>query len=431
MATTATLEPSSASVLPGESATFTLTVANDSLLVESYLLSPVGPIAGWTVVAPEQLTIYPGTNATAQVTVSPPRTPEALPGPIAVGVRVLPAEQPEFTASAEAELEILPFSDLDAELVPRISRGRGRRRVRLAVDNRGNVPLQASIAGTSGDAISITTPTPDIAVDPGHALFVDVDLHPRKRLWRGPDVSHPFTLTVVPGGADPLEPPVLEPRVLDGTYVQQRVFPRWLWKALLALLLLLLALIALWFLVLKPAIEATAKEAIEGPVAEASDRADAAARQADEAAQNANEAKAAVGQPTEPVEPVAPGPTVTSSELDLRFAAAAAAGATDESVRFPIPANAQFRITDIVMQNPTGSLGTLTIENADVAAPIITTGLENFRDTDFHFVTPIELQSEDELFIKVVCVPTVPGPPNTACSANVLVNGILLTTQGG
>ena len=426
MATTATLEPTSASALPGESATFTLTVANDSLLVESYALSPVGPVAGWSVVSPDQLTIYPGTTATAQVTVSPPRTPEALPGRVAVGVRVLPAEQPEFAASAEAELEILPFSGLDAELVPRISRGRGRRRVRLAVDNRGNVPLQASIAGTSGDAISITTPTPDIAVDPGHALFVDVDLHPRKRVWRGSDVQHPFTLTVVPEGLD-----ALEPHVLDGTYVQQRVFPRWLWKALLALLLLLLALIALWFRVLKPAIEATAKEAIEGPVADATDRADAAAKQADEAAQNANEAKAAVGQPTEPVDPVAPGPTVTSNELDLRFAAAAGAGATDESLRFTIPENAQFRLTDIVIQNPTGSLGTLTIENADVAAPIITSGLENFRDMDFHFVTPIELQSEDELFIKVVCVPSVPGPPSTACGANVLINGLLLTTEGG
>ncbi|MRG59580.1 hypothetical protein GE115_06805 [Agromyces sp. CFH 90414] len=424
MATTATLEPRSASVLPGESTTFTLTVANDSLLVESYSLAPVGPVAGWTTIEPDRLTIYPGTSETTVVTVSPPRTSEALPGMVAVGVRVQPAEQPEFAASAEAELEILPFAEVDAELVPRISRGRGRKRVRLAVDNRGSVPLIAEIAGTSTDALSITTPTPDIHVHPGHALFVDVDLHPRKRVWRGQDVNHPFQLTIVPQGLD-----APEPRTLEGSYTQQRVFPRWLWKALLALLLLLLALIALWFLVLKPAIEATAKEAIEGPVANATDRADAAAQQADEAAQAANEAKAAVGQPTDPVDPVAPGPTVTSSELDLRFSASGAAGATAESERFTIPANAQLRITDLLLQNPTGSFGTLTIENADLAAPILSTGLENFRDLDFHFVTPIEIQSEDELFIKVVCVPAVAGPAATPCGANVLVTGMLLTTQ--
>ncbi|WP_127792209.1 hypothetical protein [Agromyces sp. LHK192] len=424
MATTATLEPGSASVLPGESATFTLTVANDSLLVESYALSPVGPVAGWATIQPERLTIYPGTKETAVVVVSPPRTSEALPGTVAVGVRVLPTEQPEFAASAEADLQILPFAELDAELVPRISRGRGRKRVRLAVDNRGSTPLSASIAGTSSDALTITTPTPDIDVDPGHALFVDVDLHPRKRVWRGQDLNHPFQLTVVPEGEG-----APEPRTLDGSYTQLRMFPRWLWKALLALLLLLLALIALWFLVLKPAIEATAKEAIEGPVAEAQDKADAAAQQADQAAQSANEAKAAVGQPTEPIDPVAPGPTVTSNEIDLRFSASAAANGEDESERFTIPANAQFRITDLVLQNPSGSFGTLTIENADVAAPIISTGMENFRDIDYHFVTPVELQSEDELFIKVVCTPAVAGPTATPCGASVLVTGILLTTQ--
>lgn len=431
MATTATIDPRSAAILPGEAATFTLTVANDSLLVESYALSPVGSVAGWTSVEPDRLTIYPGTSETAVITVAPPRTSEALPGRVAVGVRVLPTEQPEFAASAEAEVELLPFAEVDAELVPRIARGRGRRRVRLAVDNRGNVPLAASIAGTSSDALSITTPTPDVQVDPGHALFVDVDLHPRKRVWRGADVNHPFTLTVVPMGDG-----APEPRTLDGSYTQLRVFPRWLWKALLALLLLLLALIALWFLVLKPAIEATAKEAIEGPVADATKKADAAAQQADQAAQSANEAKEAVGQPTEPVEPVAPGPAVTSVNVDLRLQVTdAPGGGPGESERYGIPEGATLRITDLVIQNPTGGFGELTLENREVVAPMLTTGLENFRDLDFHFVTPIQVVGDDQLFAKLVCsqpgaAPVGGGAAPTTCSASVLVSGVLLVTNG-
>ncbi|MGX5697698.1 COG1470 family protein [Agromyces soli] len=433
MSTTATLNPSSREVMPGEQATFELTVSNDSLLVESYTLAPIGPVAGWTVVEPAQLTIYPGTTQTATVTVSPPRTSAAAQGRMPVGVKVQPAEQPEFQASAEAEIEILPFSAVDAELVPRISRGRGRKRIRLAIDNRGNLPLSAAIAGASSDAITITTPTPEVQVDPGHALFVDVDLRPRARVWRGADVNHPFTLTVVPEQYNPVLPPTgapgEQPITLDGSYTQQRVFPRWLWKLLLALLLLLLALIALWFLVIKPAVEATAKEAIEGPVADATRRADAAAVQADEAAQNANEAKAAVGQPTEPVEPVAPGPTTSTQEVDLRLSASAGANANGESTRYTVPPNSVLRITDLVLQNPTGSAGQLTIENREIAAAILTTGLENFRDLDFHFVTPIEIQTGDDVFIKVECDRAGASGTVAPCGADVLVSGVVVTTH--
>ena len=105
----------------------------------------------------------------------------------------------------------------------------------------------------------------------------------------------------------------------------------------------------------------------------------------------------------------------------------AGAGATDESTRFTVPENAVYRITDLVVQNPGGTFGLLTLENRDVVAPILSTGLENSRDLDFHFVTPIEILADDELFAKVVCTsPT--GAPNTPCSANVLVSGVLITT---
>ncbi|UOE43827.1 hypothetical protein [Agromyces larvae] len=441
MATTATMAPANASVTPGTPTTLTLTVLNDTLLVESFELTPVGPVAGWARIEPAVLTIYPGKSETATVTVLAPRAPESIVGEVALGVRARAVEQPDIEATGETLLSVLPFVETDAELLPRIAHGRGRKRVRIAVDNRGNQPLVAAITGTADDRLGLSTPTPDIQVDPGHTEFVDVDLRPRGHVWRGEAVSHQYTVSVapeaprgpMPGVPAPAAPPVEQvPIVLPGTYLQERVFPKWLWKLLLALLLLLLLLLLLWFTVLKPAIESAARDAVAEPLAQASEQAESAAQQADQAAQSANEALEAVGKTPEPVQPVA---TTKTDPVDIRFELTdAPGGGTTESSRWLVPPNAVLQVTDVVISNPRGDFGTLTIENADVLAPIFTSGLENFRDIDFHFVTPVRLATGDELFSTLTCTqlaPPVGGQPvTTACSVSILITAELVTTTG-
>ncbi|MET4156657.1 hypothetical protein [Agromyces sp. PvR057] len=424
MATSATIAPAALSIDPGMAATLTVSVLNDTLLVESFELAALGGAAAWTRIEPATLTIYPGQTETATVTVLAPRSPDSLVGQVALGIRARAVEQPDVQVVAEAMLTVTPFAETEAELLPRIAHGRGRKRVRVAIDNRGNMPLVASIAGQSDDRLGLSTPTPDVSVDPGHTEFVDIDLRPVKRVWRGDPVTHQFSVIVAPEGAD-------EPFVLPGSYVQERVFPKWLWKLLLALLALLLLLLALWFFVLKPTIESAARDAVEEPLAQANDKADSAAQQADSAAQKANDALEAVGETPEPVVPVA---TSTTTDVDIRFEMAdAPGGAPDESDRWIVPANSVLRITDVVISNPRGDFGTLTIENRDVVAPIFTTGLENFRDIDFHFVTPLQLAAEDELFATLDCAriaPPLTGPARTECGATVLITAAVVTKTG-
>ena len=167
MATTATISPASASLDPGTPVSFTLTVLNDTLLVESFELAPVGQVAAWATVEPSTLTIYPGKSETATVTVLAPRSPESMIGEVALGVRARAVEQPDAMAVAETELTVLPFAQTEAELVPRIARGRGRHRVRVAVDNRGNTQLIAAIAATTSDRLGLSTPSPEVIIDSG------------------------------------------------------------------------------------------------------------------------------------------------------------------------------------------------------------------------------------------------------------------------
>ncbi|MGH6656125.1 MAG: hypothetical protein ACRDVE_13085, partial [Actinocrinis sp.] len=79
-----------------------------------------------------------------------------------------------------------------------------------------------------------------------------------------------------------------------------------------------------------------------------------------------------------------------------------------------------YSVTDLVLQNPNGDAGSLTITRG--GKTLITTRMENFRDYDLHFVTAITVGSGQSLSISVTC--DKPGGAATSCSPAVLVSGM-------
>jgi hypothetical protein len=51
--------------------------------------------------------------------------------------------------------------------------------------------------------------------------------------------------------------------------------------------------------------------------------------------------------------------------------------------------------------------------------------LENFRDLDFHFVTPIAVHAGETLALVTACSAPVPPAPATACTPAVFYSGYL------
>jgi hypothetical protein len=96
-------------------------------------------------------------------------------------------------------------------------------------------------------------------VAPGTVEFAHVQVRPHRKIWRGQPATHAFTVTTTPLQGSPV--------VLDGTLVQEALFPSWIAKALFILLLLVLAVAAAWFFVLRFAAEpiAPAPAALAGP----------------------------------------------------------------------------------------------------------------------------------------------------------------------
>lgn len=435
MSTTATLDTPNMRLDPGGQITIPVTIHNTGEIVEGYEITVVGPPAAWATVEPRTVSLYPGSSTTATVLFHPPRAASVPAGELQYGVVVTPTEHPEEAVVPEGVIEVLPFLETTAELMPRTSQGGRYGRHQIAVDNRGNVPVTVGLMGFSdGDRLDFRIRPPAMTIAPGEAVFGDVRAIPRKRLWRGAPVTHPFAVTVSPQDSLPVE--------LQGTYLQTSLIPKWLPKALAALLALLVLLALLWFLVLKPTVTSAAEEAAEDAVADdvaaAQEQAAAAEEQAaaaDRAAGNAQQAAGDVEQATRRVDDVLGGiinPPVTTTVTPLaeRLRADPSTGSV-ETAAFTVPAKQTMQVTDIVLNNPQGDFG--RVEVAIGGRPLFDMALENFRDIDYHFVTPLRADGGEAMTMTVRCAEAGRPPRQAApqtCDVAMFFGGDLTKPVG-
>ncbi|MFB4196331.1 ricin-type beta-trefoil lectin domain protein [Streptomyces carpaticus] len=198
-----------------------LRLRNTGDVVDEYRFEPVGEVAPWTTVEPETLRLYPGTTGTVELTFAPPRSPDAAAGPTPYAVRITPTEHPEAVVVPEGNVTVLPFTEVRAELVPPVVKGRLRGRSRLAVDNLGNAPLTASLTGSdSGDQLGYELQPGNVRIEPGRAAFVKVTLRPKEISWLGGKQERPYGLAVLRSGTEPLR--------VEGMFHQSGFLPRWL-----------------------------------------------------------------------------------------------------------------------------------------------------------------------------------------------------------
>lgn len=504
MSATATLDTPEVSVEPGGAADVPLQIRNSGSTVEEYRFEVVGPCAAWTTVAPDRVSLYPETAETVTVRLRPPRDPGTAAGEAPYGIRVVPTNNPDTAVVPEGTVTVLPFTEITAELLPRSSQSARKGKHRVAVDNRGNTPVTAKLVAQPGGRGAVPRfAKAEFAIPPGRAEFADVGMRPTKLVWFGPPRTHPFQIavttamaaaaapTTAPGATDgakpgepaaapappppasaPASPPASAPPppspsgeaphtpapvtvLLDGTFEQRALLPRWTPRALIALVVVAGLLVGLWFGVLRPTVRSAARDAVTPDVVNA----------AQEKAQNP-EGKGATpspgangganggqlngggsggsgggsprpgqsgGQPGrnpggDPGQPGggAPGGAASAKPTSARLEVADAAGGDSSSSAYEVPAGQAFELTDLVVQNPQGDAGTLVIANQD--KPILSLALENFRDQDYHFVTPVVVPGGASLTMTVNCAQVgrpVAAPAPSGCVESLLLGGIL------
>jgi len=416
MGALATLSAPPLPVDPGEQVECHVTVRNEGSVVDAFTVEPLGQPESWATVDPAELPLLPGEEGVVTVRFTPPRTPATPSGSVSFALRVVSREDPTGNAVEEGLLEVGSFTEVGAELLPRTSRARGRRtgKHEVAIDNRGNAPAQVTLQPLDPDEkVEVSLPTPVVEVGPGRCQIVPVAVRGRKRFWQGSAVTLPFQVHVEPPGTAPL--------TLEGSLLQEAVLPKWLLRAAIAGLALVAMLVGLWLTVLRPTIEDSARNAATAEaakvakkeaaaaVAEQQGKIDDLAGQVDAAAARGGAAKA----------PAAPPKTSTVDPLGDPIAVRLAAGAGNQKPSVVLSKTMLVSITDLLMQNPAGDAGLVTVTSDGKA--LYTARLENFRDLDLHFVAPFAFKPGAKLGISVSC--QNPGPAVKPCTPAITVSG--------
>ena len=401
-----TLSAKNIEVQPGAVATCTVTVKNTGTVVDQFSIDILGDPAGFTTAEPASLSLFPGAEGTATVFFRPPRAADTPAGDLPFGVRARSREDPAGSAVEEGVVTVGAYQDTFAELVPRTSRGSRGARHELAVDNRGNSRLNATItAGDQDQLLGFDVEPPGLVVEAGTAGFAKIRVRPKNRFWRGQPKTRPFKVAVAGEGGPPI--------VLDGSMLQEAVLPRWLIPALIGLLGAIALLAIVWLTLLQPAIKSAATQALEDAGITPLPTLPDGSRQTP--APPASQAPPATPGPTPgpgetPSPPPTPPPPAVGEgvPLDGRLAGN---GEYPTSRGF----DQVFYLTDLVFANPDGRAGSLELFRDGLA--LITLRLENFRDLDFHYVTPIVINPGQELRIDVRC------SDGGACNPSVYYSG--------
>jgi hypothetical protein len=418
MGVSASLQSNEVGVTPGSEQSALMRVRNTGGVVDQFTFQSLGDGASWISVDPPQVSLFPGAEETVQVLFRPPRTSAARSGSYPFAVKILSREEPGEGVVEEGVVSVDIFDDRNVELFPQTSRGRNSGRFEVAVDNRGNAPITVALVGSDPEnQLGYAFSSPTLAIPAGTAQITKLRVRPPKRIWKGPLKTYQFQVDA--------EEPGASPQPVAGAYLQEAVFPPWIVPALLGLLVLLIVLFVLWQTLFKPSIKSTAKEAVKQEVSSQLTAAGVTvAPTTTVVGQGPNTTAQGGGPNGAPTTPAGqgnqgggPGGTVSAfgNPIDFRLAPdPAVAKSTTQSQSRATPDNSTFFLTDIVLQNPDGNVGRISIRRDQTI--LLTSALENLRDLDFHFVAPYEFDAGKAVTVEVFCSPDSPADCTASAS---------------
>jgi hypothetical protein len=424
-------------VLPGGQVSFVVEVRNLGSVVDRYSCEIVGMDAAWWTVTPAAMELFPERDAAPDgrtrpdappttgrftVLIRPPRSPESRAGDWPIGAKVQSEHDPAGRAVEETVVAILPFGQLEADLVPSMMSGRLRARTVLSVRNAGNRPESFVAAGSDkAKFLKYQFEPPSLPLGAGEDQPIRLTVTPTKAILLGQSVLRPFTVDIEGDGQD------TSPVSLSGTLGQQAIIPPSTPKVLAAVLAFAMAALVLWGLFFKPQIDQAIKDAV-APVAS-----DLAAVKSNlpppsSAASAASQPSPSPSSPTGTASAPPSIPVITpqpgASFTPLVFATTMGKANSNDTRTFNVPTGFTFSVTDIFLNNTGGDGGVVTLSRG--TQTLFQWNASDFRTLDDHFVTGIRIAANEDITMQWQCQP---GPLATAgqptCILSVLISGTL------
>jgi hypothetical protein len=391
MPVTAKFVPEHIELLPNVTTTSTVRLYNDDGDTRAVVLSVAGDFRDHARFESTTATIETNQIVDVAVTLFSPSTVEAGSYSIVAEVGSAPVEEGEQPAHpagelavATASVDVVARSDYAIALQPPRSRGSRRGRHVIRVANTGNVPLVLAVtAEPTEGGLDVEIGRASLTVAAGAAADVPVSVIPAASYWSGPTREYDFALraTSADGRSDELV----------GAFQQRPRVPNWVGPAAAGALAALLVGAIVWFALLRPWVNDTADTAAADAIEQ--DRAALRERIAELETAAAEAKELPLGTP-----------------IDFRLEVAPASGNVEEAAAV-VEAGTIVSITDVVFQNPTGAVGTVSLRRGDDV--ILQSELANFRDFDLHFVAPFQFGDDVEIVLDVEC--RTPGNGASVC----------------
>jgi hypothetical protein len=201
--------------------------------------------------------------------------------------------------------------------------------------------------------------------------------------------------------------------------VQEALLPSWAPKALAGLLALAVLAGILWLSLVKPQIKSAAKNQVNKQLTAAgisvpSSSSPGSAASGGTKAGGGASSLGGTGSGASGTGTGASGATVSGSSIDGRLTITG-----NGTANYLVPAGHVLQLTDVVLENPNGDPGTLVI--ARNGGVLLQLSMANFRDLDYHFVSPIVFPAGSSLQL-------ITSGCTTACSPGVYYSGFLPAT---
>ena len=251
-------------VEPGQQVSAQLRVRNNGSVVDQFTFEGLGAGAAWIEAATGSAVAVPRRRGHRHDPLPPTVFAEHRPGSDSLIRRQRDAsgEDPMGSVVEEGVITVGRFADRSVEIYPLTARGRRKGQFEIAVDNRGNAPIEVEFSGADPEnACRYEFSSQALVVEPGTAHFTKFDVIPHERFWKGPPKTHQFQILVTeraraselpapqmagPPGTPPPPAPTVPvpvtpvPEAVNGTLLQEAMVPPWLIKAIIALIALIL-----------------------------------------------------------------------------------------------------------------------------------------------------------------------------------------------
>ena len=191
-----------------------VTVHNTGTLIGGYHLRVLGADPDWVTLETENLSLFPDTSETVRAVVRIP--PGVAAGERRMAVQVRELTPPQAISIAEIELMVPAAESLRVSLAPMTVMGGKSGTFGVVLENTGNTPIIAELAGTDAeDVMRFDFEPPVLSLAPGDQAIADLKATGPRR-WFGQPVVRTFGLlvnqsAVPPGAADgPPGPPQID-----------------------------------------------------------------------------------------------------------------------------------------------------------------------------------------------------------------------------